>query len=189
MRPSKRDDLVERALTVFDRIGYHAAGVDRIAAETGVSKTSIYKHFPSKDALIEAVLERRHELFRNWLLARADALRAPGSEGALLAVFDALREWAAGPDFRGCMFLKAAAEFPGPGDPVRARAVAHKAALRDDLAAMAREAGLAAPGALARQLLLLIEGATVTAHLGAGAAAFDDARAAAVLLIGHARAG
>lgn len=183
MRPSKRDELVDRALTVFDRAGYHAAGMDLVAAETGVSKTAIYNHFRSKDDLIAAVLERRHLVFRGWLMDRVGTDGSPRAR--LLRIFDVLRDWAASPDFRGCMFIKAVAEFQGADDPLRRAAVAHKETLRADLEALAQEAQLPDPAALSRQLLILIDGATVSARLGRGPGAFDDARQVAQVLIGH----
>ena len=64
MATSRREQLVETALTVFNRDGYHAAGIDRILAEAGVAKMTLYNHFRSKDDLILAALRRRDEGFR-----------------------------------------------------------------------------------------------------------------------------
>ena len=74
MRPNKRDELVQKALKVFYTNGFHATGMDMIAAETGISKTSIYKHFRTKEDLILAVLRLRDEHFRNWLYRRMEEL-------------------------------------------------------------------------------------------------------------------
>ena len=65
-RVSRRDELVETALDLFYRNGFHATGIDRILAEAGVAKMTLYKHFRSKDDLIVAALERRDERFRAW---------------------------------------------------------------------------------------------------------------------------
>ena len=74
MRPTKRDELVSKALSAFYRAGFQAIGMDRLAVETGVSKTSMYKHFRTKEDLIQAALRLRDEQFRNWLFRRIDAL-------------------------------------------------------------------------------------------------------------------
>ena len=74
MRPNKKDELVRKALTVFYRDGFHATGMDKLVAETGVSKTSMYKHFRTKEELIVAVLKLRDESFREWFERRVDEL-------------------------------------------------------------------------------------------------------------------
>ncbi|WP_291737358.1 TetR/AcrR family transcriptional regulator, partial [Leisingera sp. F5] len=89
MRPNKRDELVRKALDVFYRSGFHATGMDTLVKETGVSKTSMYKHFRTKDDLISAVLQLRDENFRNWLYGRMEAL-SDTPAGQLIAVFTAL---------------------------------------------------------------------------------------------------
>ena len=68
MASGKRDHLIDTALGLFSRYGYHAMGIDRILAESGVAKMTLYNHFKSKDELILAVLRRRDERFRNWFM-------------------------------------------------------------------------------------------------------------------------
>src|SRR5512143_1633436 len=110
MLPGEKSDMKERILRTADRLfylqGIRAIGVDTIAAEIGISKRTLYNHFPSKDALIEAYLERRF-------------VRPPPSEPAasaktavdqILATFDSLERRFASPDFRGCPFVNAVAE-------------------------------------------------------------------------------
>ena len=114
MALSRRDHLVETAAELFRRNGYHATGIDRILAESGCAKMTLYKHFRSKDELILAALRRRDEQFRNALM-RAVERRAESPRGRLLAVFERLGELIAEPDFSGCMFVNAA----GRSDPCR----------------------------------------------------------------------
>ena len=181
MRPSKRDELVRKALEIFYRDGFHATGMDQLSAETGISKTTMFKHFRSKEELILAVLRLRDENFRNWLFRR---MRQAGeAQGQLLAMFEALGEWFAAPEFRSCMFIKAASEYPDPGHPIHAQAAEHKRLLFLQLREIAATAGAADPSALARALLLLKEGAIVTAHLGHEADPAGDARAVASMLL------
>lgn len=165
MRPSKRDELVRKALTVFYRDGFHATGMDTLVQETGISKTTMFKHFRTKEELILAVLRLRDENFRNWLIRRMEEL-APTPEGQLLALFDALGEWFGQADFRGCLFIKAAGEYPEAGHPIHAQSAEHKRLLRTDLERIAKTAGAQDPAGLARQLLILKEGAIVAAHMG-----------------------
>jgi AcrR family transcriptional regulator len=188
MRPTKRDELVRKALAVFYRHGFHATGMDRLVAETGISKTSMYKHFRSKDDLILATLRLRDEEFRNWFTRRIEAL-APDARTRLLAIYDVLGEWFDGKGFSSCMFIKASGEYPDASDPIHALAVEHKRLLENYVIGLAAEAGASEPQTLARQLILLAEGAIVTAHLLGTANVAQPARAAAKVLIDNAITG
>lgn len=182
MRPTKRDELVEKALAAFYRNGFHATGMDMLVAETGISKTSMYKHFPTKEDLILAVLRLRDEHFRDWLYQRMEEL-ADTPRQQLIAMFDALEEWFKEPGYKGCMFIKASSEYQDRSDPIHKQSADHKRLLEKHIAKLAKNAGLAKPAALARQLLLLKEGAIVTAHLGHTDKPARDAKLAAICLI------
>lgn len=106
---SKRDDILQTATRLFNEYSYHAVGVDLIRDEAGVSKMTLYHHFPGKQALIEAVLKSRHERFRASLEQEVQARATP--EDKLYALFDWHARWFASPGFHGCMFIKAAEEF------------------------------------------------------------------------------
>ncbi len=181
MRASKRDELVRKAEEIFYREGFHATGMDLLSAETGISKTTMFKHFRSKEELILAVLRLRDENFRNWLFRRMEQAGPPRAQ--LSAMFDALAEWFATPEFRSCMFIKAASEYPDPGHPIHTQAAEHKRLLFLQLEKIAAKAGATAPADLARKLLLLKEGAIVTAHLGHEADPAGDAKVAAEILL------
>jgi len=187
MRSTKREELVQKAQKVFYRNGFHAAGMDMLVTETGVSKTSMYKHFRTKEDLILATLRLRDEQFRNWLFRRMREIgTTPGEQ--LLAMFEALGEWFAQTDFRGCMFIKAAAEFQEAKHPIHAQSAEHKRLLFNHIRDLSEQASAADPDALARQLLLLKEGAIVTAHLGHTKDPAKDAKAAAATLLAVATA-
>lgn len=181
MRPNKRDELVQRALEIFYREGFHATGMDLLSAETGISKTTMFKHFGSKEELILAVLRLRDQNFRNWMFRRMEKAGSPRAQ--LLAMYDALAEWFAEPTFRSCLFIKAASEYPDPAHPIHAQAAEHKRLLFLQLEKIAGRAGAKDSAALARALLLLKEGAIVTAHLGHEADPAGDAKAAARVLL------
>lgn len=187
MRPTKRDELVQKALLAFYWNGFHATGMDMLAAETGISKTSMYKHFRTKEDLILAVLRLRDENFRNWLYRRMEEL-ADSPREQLLAMFDALEEWFAEPGYKGCMFIKASSEFQDAGHPIHKQSADHKRMLETHITQLAVKSEIADPGALARQLLLLKEGAIVTAHLGHTDNPAQDAKNAAIeVLNAHTR--
>jgi len=182
---SPRDRLVETALALFNEGGYHATGIDKILVAAGVAKMTLYKHFPSKDALILAALALREDRLFAFFDQRIEAAgRDP--KARILALFSAHSDWFAGKafpgaPFRGCMFINAAAEFGGPDDPVREAAARHIAAIRNRLAA--EVAALNAPPSLTDTLVLLLEGAIVLAHAGAMPHAGDRAHAAAEQLL------
>ena len=183
MRPTKRDELVQKALQAFYRNGFHATGMDMLVRETGISKTSMYKHFRTKEDLILAVLRARDEYFRNWLYRRMEEL-ADTPRDQLIAMFDALEEWFDEPGYRGCMFIKASSEYQDVTHPIHKQSADHKRMLESHVVDLAEKAGLPNAAGLARQLLLLKEGAIVTAHLGHTDNSALDAKAAAVSLIG-----
>lgn len=182
MSASKRDVLVQRAFKVFYENGFHATGMDRLVKQTGVSKTAMYKHFRTKDELMLAVLRLRDEQFRNWLTRRIEEL-ADTPQGRLLALFDALSEWFEQPDYKGCMFIKASGEFQEDSHPLKAASAEHKRLLYTYLRNITAQTAASDPDLLARQLLMLKEGAVVTAHLQGVEGVGDDARKAAKCLI------
>ncbi len=185
MSQNKRAELVRNALQIFYRNGFHATGMDQVARESGVSKTSIYKHFRTKDELILAVLRLRDEDFRNWLYRRMEELSSTPEE-QLVAMFDALGEWFAQPGFQGCMFVKASAEFQHKDDPINAQSMEHKRLLLAHFTALCARAGFAEAELLACQLLILKEGAIVLAAMSHDAKPGRDAKCAALTLMAQA---
>ena len=183
MSASKRDELVQNALKAFYAGGFHAIGMDRLAKETGVSKTAIYKHFRTKDDLILATLRLRDEQFRNWLVRRVEAL-ATDPRDQLLAIFTALGEWFAEPGFKSCMFIKASAEYQDRDNPIHQTSAEHKRLLLKYFTQIAIKAALPNAEDVARQLLILKEGAIVMAHLHEPDKIAEDAHRAAITLIG-----
>jgi AcrR family transcriptional regulator len=179
MAESKRDHLIDAALELFCRHGFHATGIDQILAEAGVAKMTLYKHFKSKDELILAALRRRDEKDRNWFM-RAVERRAKSPKQRLLAVFDAIDDWLTEKDFTGCVYIGAAHEFADPKNPIHAAAAEHKLLVLDYVRGLAKAAGAADPDDLAYKLILLVEGATVMAqvcgHKTASRQAKDSAR-------------
>lgn len=159
--PAKADTktgMKERILQTADKLfylqGIRAIGVDTIAAEIGISKRTLYNHFPSKDALIAAYLERRFV----QPPPSAPAASAETAASQILATFDSLERRFAAKDFRGCPFVNAVAEL-GPADrAVKKIAIAFKESRRLWFRDRLTELGVADADALATQLVLLVDG-------------------------------
>jgi AcrR family transcriptional regulator len=179
---AKRDALLDTAEALFARHGYRAVGIDAVLSAAGVAKMTLYKHFRSKEELIAAVLERRASALAAGLAERIAA--APEDPGArLLVVFDWLDQAVRSEEFHGCLFIKAASEYPAAEDLPRQAAEAFKEGCRQRLEGLCRELKAADPEGLARQLQLLFEGALVVAFLQRDPQAASDARRAAEALL------
>ncbi len=182
---AKRDALLDTAEELFARQGYRAVGIDTVLAAAGVAKMTLYKHFRSKEELIAAVLERRGNAIAAGLAKRiAAAPEDPGTR--LLAVFDWLEQAVRSPQFHGCLFIKAASEYPAAEDLPRQAAEAFKEGCRDLLEGLCRDLAVTDPEGLARQLQLLFEGALVVAFLQRTPLAGAEARRAAEALLASA---
>jgi len=176
-----RERILSTAEHLFYRDGYRAVGVDTIVAESGVAKMTLYRHFPSKDHLIEAYLDRANVRFWEWFDGLIDPDASPRQ--ALEAVFDGVAKLASSPACRGCTWVAAAAEFPEPDHPGHAVAIAHKRAVIERLRGLAEQAGASDPEALAEELLLLMDGAWSAARVfgpGSHAGRVDDAARALI---------
>lgn len=172
----KRQQLMETAYRLFNRHGFHATGIDRIWAEAGSTKRTLYRHFPTKDALIEEVLLSREREF--FVLLEARLAGREGRKDRLHALFDGFGEWFGRSDFYGCNFINASAEFADPRHPVRKLVVAHKQALLSWVRAQ-----LGCSLSQATGLCLLLEGAVVMAHSYQQPLALEQARSLALTLL------
>ncbi len=159
----RRKLLVETASRLFNEHGYHATGIDKILAESGVSKATLYKHFSSKDDLILEVLRQRHDQFYSRLQARLEA--ASSEAQPALVAFDALEEWFQSSDFFGCYFIKAGTEYGHEDNPIHQYASWHKESLRALLVKFLMDVGESEKENYAEELILLMDGAIVSAHV------------------------
>jgi AcrR family transcriptional regulator len=177
-----RERLLSEAFVLFYMTGIRAVGVDLIIARSGVAKATFYRHFPSKAELVFAYVRRRHDAWLAWLAEEVTA-RATTGAAHLLAIFDALGGLFADPDYRGCAVLNAVAEVGDSTPQILEQARAHKAELRDYVAALAAEARLSRPGQLAEEVVLLIDGAMVRAQRDPGSGVALAARRACEKLL------
>jgi AcrR family transcriptional regulator len=156
-------------------------GVDLIIAESVVAKATFYKHFPAKDDLVVAYLDKVDGVWSGQLRDAA-AAAGPGPADQLVGLFDALGSACRREGYRGCAFINAAAESQ-PGTPVHERTVAHKAAVLAWVRGLAEQAGARDPEALARSLTLLLDGGLASGSLDASPEAPEAAKASARALV------
>jgi AcrR family transcriptional regulator len=159
-----RARILETACMLFYQRGVRAVGVDLVVEKAGVAKTSLYRHFGTKDGLIAAFLEREDEDFwGTW-----DRVADRHSDDAA-AELDAHLQWigerVGRANYRGCPQINVAAEFPEIDHPARKVAAAHKRQMRQRLKGIAERLGVARPDELAGQLSLLIDGAFVNSQI------------------------
>jgi AcrR family transcriptional regulator len=183
-RPSARDRLLSAASELFYEEGVHTVGIDRVIERAGVAKATLYSAFGSKDELVRAYLAGRHQRTRERM-ERALAARYDSPRERLLGVFDVQGENFVEPGFRGCAFVGASAES-SPGGSVEAAADEYRTWLRSMFVDLARQAGAVDPERLAQQLVLLYDGAGISAWMDRDPSAATAARAVAAVLVDQA---
>src|SRR5262249_37878844 len=178
-----RQRILETADRLFYQDGIRAVGIDRIIAEAGVAKMSLYKHFPSKDDLILAVLKYREqgvlEFFRSAVERHGRKAKHP-----LRAFFAALKDFFESPGFRGCPFQNAAVELADPAHPATGFVRRHKEGWRGFWGGLVGERVGRGAAEVAPAVAILVEGAIVTAVIQGSPEAADVARGAAMELVG-----
>ncbi|MCA9473240.1 MAG: TetR/AcrR family transcriptional regulator [Nitrospirales bacterium] len=184
-RHSKREQLIQTALNLFTKYGIHATGIDTIVEKAGVTKKTLYAHFRSKEELILAVLRHYDGKARN------DFMRAVESGGKsprtkLLAIFDAAQLWFQQKHFYGCLFINTIGEYSENDTPIRHICQEYKKLVKGYIQELCQKAGASNPQALAEELAILLEGATVTAQVSQNPKAAQIAKRAAKTLIDQA---
>ncbi|MGW1723484.1 TetR/AcrR family transcriptional regulator [Streptomyces sp. NPDC002306] len=164
-----RERILAAAAELFTAQGINATGMDQLSTVAGVSKRTLYVHFPSKDELVQAYLR---SLEGDLLPVLTPAGRpAPDPRERLLAIFDGQPPDPSAP-LRGCPFLNVSVEMPDPDHPAHRLAAEYKREFARRLAAVARQAGIPGPETLGEQLALLFDGAAArgtaldSAHTG-----------------------
>jgi len=161
---SARERILESAYELFSTHGVRAVGVDDVIVRAGVAKATLYRHFPSKDALVLAFLERRELVYtRGWIGARR---RAATAQERLLAIFDLFDEWFRRDDFEGCSFVNLLLESTNRDGPVARACVGHLERIRDVIRTLAADAGLGDVDNFAHAFHLLMQGAVAHAEEG-----------------------
>ena len=176
-----KDKVFQTAARMFYQYGYRAIGVDTLAAESGIGKMTLYRHYPTKDDLIVAYLKDSNDLFwNNFEEITKDALTA---REKLLAFFESLQDYVTSPACYGCPFLNVATEYPEADYPGHQVALENKQLVRERFRQLAKEAGAKKPNVLADQLFLLMDGAYMASRMfGAKNPAAHLASAARILI-------
>lgn len=184
-RIDPRDRILSAAYAMFPQRGVRDVGIDELIAMAGVTEETFYRHFPSKQDLVLAFLQRREQVWTLGFVVAGAQRRGGTPEAELLAVFDVLDEWFQRQDFEACSFVKVMLEM-GPAHPLGRAAIQHIDNIRAHLCERAEQAGLSEPDAFARSLMILIKGSILSATEGDPGAA-DRAQAMARALIEHHR--
>jgi AcrR family transcriptional regulator len=182
---SPRDRLLEAASELFYAEGIQSVGINRVIERAGVAKDSLYTTFGSKEELVCAYLNARHEETLDRLRSAVAATEDPIER--LLAVFDAQARLFRTPDFRGCAFAAAAAEAPR-GGRVDVAAESYRHDIHALFSELAAGAGAPDPALLASQLQLVYDGGGLAAKMDRNPGIATPARAAASALIAAALA-
>jgi AcrR family transcriptional regulator len=163
--PTARERILETAYELFSHRGIRDVGVDEIIGRAGVAKATLYRHFPSKDDLVVAFLERREQRWTVEFVEAEARRRAATPEEQLLAIFDAFDEWFRRDDFEACSFINTLLEMRA-GHPAGKASIHHLEKIRSLVESLAEEAGLPDANAFARSFQIVMEGSIVSAALG-----------------------
>jgi AcrR family transcriptional regulator len=169
-----RDIILDVAEKLIYKSGIAATGMDLLVKTAGVSRKSIYRYFANKEDLVVAALKRRDERWMHWFSSEVD--KAPTPLARLLNLFPVLKGWFDSEGFRGCAFINTSGETGDPQDPVRQVAKLHKQKLLDYVTRLCSDQGIEQPQVLARQLLILIDGAITLALVMGDHEAADQAQ-------------
>jgi AcrR family transcriptional regulator len=184
LAPAKRR-ILDTADALFYDEGIRAVGVDRLISASSVTKATFYKHYGSKDRLIGDYVDHRHRQAAIELAELAEQHSSP--EAVLRALQETISNWISSPEFRGCPFINAAAEFSDPPHPVRRSVVAHREWFVGSLEQLLRSLGHPLPGEAADDLVLARDGAMTGGYAGDPIAASTALARAFDRVIGDAR--
>lgn len=179
-----REKILETAEQLIYQKGIHATGMDLLVKTSGVARKSIYRYFATKDDVAAAALNARDERWMYWFRTECDKGETPAER--ILNMFSTLKNWFQSEGFRGCAFINTAGETGDPEDPVRRIAKLHKQKLLDYIFELTSQMNVEQPMVLAKQLLILIEGAITTSHVMGDTSSADSAKDVAQLLLNQA---
>ncbi|KAB0636714.1 TetR/AcrR family transcriptional regulator [Burkholderia latens] len=171
MRASKRQQVVDKATELFSRYGFHPVGVDWIIDDSGVARMTLYRHFASKEQLIREVLVQRYDLIVGSIAAQLEHVDDPVQR--VKTIFDWYEAWFNTPEFAGCLFERALAEFGTAYAPISDVAIGYRRKMVEWIAELLE--ALVSPETakrLAAVYMMLLDGATVDAR------AFNDSASA-----------
>ncbi|MDB5980700.1 MAG: TetR family transcriptional regulator [Pseudomonas sp.] len=169
-----RNTVLKTAEQLIYQHGIHATGMDLLVRTSGVARKSIYRHFSTKDDIAAQALHARDIRWMAWFRTEVDKAQTPADR--ILNLFSVLKNWFVSEGFRGCAFINTAGEVGDAADPVRLIAKEHKQKLLDYTLELCKEYGASDPDALAKQLLILMDGAITVARVMGDHSSADSAR-------------
>ena len=179
-----RERILETAYDLFARRGIRDVGVDEIIERSGVAKATLYRHFPSKDALVLAFLDRREQLWTHGFVESGAKKRGRTPEEQLLAIFDVFDGWFRSKEFEACSFINVLVEL-GPRHDVGKASIEYLENIRSVVRSLAEEAGLRDVESFARSWHILMKGSIISATEGDVDAAKRAQKLAALLIEQH----
>lgn len=184
--PAKKLEILQHAFDQFYDGGFHAIGVDTVMADTGISKRTLYKYFPSKDDLIDAVLDRYGdtivaELFEPALRSSDDPFVQ------VMTLFDVRKQMLDGKPLRGCLGLKAAQEFGGKSGGIAEHGIRFGLYVENQMIEICRAGHLRDADSLGKQLTIVFQGAVLLSQVYGDTRPFADAKETAALLLQNGR--
>jgi AcrR family transcriptional regulator len=175
---SVRERIMSTACRLFYDEGIQAVGIQRLIDEAGIAKASLYAHFPSKDDVVAAYLERKGGEWRAEVQKHLDNPRL-SARAKILKIFDITVAMVERPGFRGCPFHNASAEVADPAHPIRVAAKQQRRWVQDVMSRLVRETGASSPDRLVGSLMVLFDGASATALIDGDPGSARNARWAA----------
>lgn len=179
-----RERILDTAYALFARRGIRDVGVDEIIERAGVAKATLYRHFPSKDALVLAFLERREQLWTRDFVEAGARDRGETPEETLLAIFDIFDGWFRDEEFEACSFINTLLEL-GPRHTVGKASIDYLENIRAVVRSLAEEAGLRDVESFARSWHILMKGSIISATEGDVDAAKRAQKIAKLLIDQH----
>lgn len=180
-RPTPRKEhLVEIAQALFNQHGYHRTGIDTIMRESGVSKTTMYKYFKTKEELVLYLLEIRSKAILSAMKQRVKVIDLDHNTSAVKvridAVLDVVAKWVDGGNFFGCNFIRAVSEYESGNETITLRAREHKKSVKGIITDQLDGISPKSRDIVAEQIMLIIDGAIVSAHVRQRSDAIENAR-------------
>lgn len=157
---TKKDEIVQTAFGVFYKYGFHATGMDKLLANSGISKRTLYKYFRSKEELIQAAIGYYRQITFDAIASELER-RGGDAKAKILAIFDLRREALEAGDFSGCFAINAGLEYVGKHPEIENTCADFTRSLENFLADLCRETGYPNPKLMARQITVLLQGTIV----------------------------
>ncbi len=158
-----KQQLLEKASSLFYEEGIHTVGIDRILKETPTTRATFYRYFTNKEALVLAYLDHQDQIVRNYYKQALN--QSPEPQERLLLFFRYLGDHICGQGFRGCAFINAAAEYPNPNEAIHQAVLAHRAWFLQAIVKLLSDMKIPNATEIARTLMVLRDGAMVGGYL------------------------